>query len=1319
MHKNLKKLLGFSLVVATVAGMTLPAMSASIVADAITVETQSGESPYESIIVQNGGKVTNSLDISAQSVTTQAIADVIENSAVMNIESLSNMGKIQNNGELVATGAFTNSGVISGNSGILTINGGTNAVGANIEQGIVNVNAALTNSSIIKAATKLTNTGGITNNASIEAQYLENNGTITGDSGSLTIINGGFSNSNIVQNNISIGGSFANNAFLEAKDSFENNGTIQNNSTIKVGTLINNTTISGNGDLLISNGGESSGAISQKVIEIIGDFTNTGTLNATEKLTNANILTNSNEITVSELINSGSIVGDTGNLAINNGGINSSAGVIRQNEVSIKGAFENAGVIEAINSFTNKGTITNSNSIKTNYLTNTGTIKGDTGSLIIGGGTNSGTIVQNKVEINSGIFENKGSITANDEFINNTAISGTGSLTLKGGGESNDTITQKNLTLSGVDKTFTNKSSIKLTDRLTTVAKNTLTNNSTITTSSITHRGDIDGTGSLTVSSGTSYNYGNITQNSATLGGTFYNYAAGNISAKTLNLSSGANVTNQGSLGVAGNAITNRATVSNTGTITGSTLNNIGKITNGGEIKTSSTFTNSGTLINNKTISTGAFTNSGALTNTGSITTSGNFTNNGNFTNSGANAVLNSMNFSNNKTFTLDNGASASLKTITNNATNGVINIQNGSSLVLTNQTSVINGTINALTGENTMDLGNSVGFNGTLNIGEETNVVTYNLTRANGTFDTILNLTGGDISADAKVNLASNTLLVIDSANSEVTFSEEDFYNGGVEVKDGMFTAENITINAIKKPTRNPNEPYYTQSGGTLNLVNSTLKSEEGAFTGGDIVFDSLSVYESKDGGFNLSSFKSSGELSAKNTINEDFYMTNMIIGDNSTGDNELDITLDIYGRSNAEGRHGSDRFITENIKADDGLESAIINVTDWTLSGELLGKDAPIDKHIQLGQIFAGNIADNVELNVLEKEVFTPIGWYKLQNSGGIMGNYSLSLTRINPQVYRGQVATVAQHQNQLAINDMLFNHTMLLPSYREYNNRSLGLNANKYAADSPLYAPYQYTAREGGLWCKMYGIFERLKLDRGFDVGNNAYGALIGADFGLREIKNGWNYLPTVYLGYNGAHQTFKGTGAYQNGGQIGFLGTLYKDDFVIGGLAYGGVYDNSMDIADGNEKAFNHFLGLSTKAAYNWHVGKNTIIQPNLLVAYNYFGQQNWHSDFGEMSMQAGVLNGFNIAPGFNLIWEKESYSLYATLQYMFNVYGQIDGRAGNVQLEDLCMDRGYIQYGFGINKSLTDRSSGYFQTTFRNIGRNGVGFQLGYKYLLGW
>ena len=108
------------------------------------------------------------------------------------------------------------------------------------------------------------------------------------------------------------------------------------------------------------------------------------------------------------------------------------------------------------------------------------------------------------------------------------------------------------------------------------------------------------------------------------------------------------------------------------------------------------------------------------------------------------------------------------------------------------------------------------------------------------------------------------------------------------------------------------------------------------------------------------------------------------------------------------------------------------------------------------------------------------------------------------------------------------------------------SIAGNPNQYASANDVFAPYQYSRKDGGLWVKMYSNFERVHAG-GMDVGNNAYGTIIGADFGLKDLKHGWQFMPTAYIGYNGAHQYWKGYGAYQNGGQLGVMGTWYKNNF----------------------------------------------------------------------------------------------------------------------------------------------------------------------------
>ena len=541
------------------------------------------------------------------------------------------------------------------------------------------------------------------------------------------------------------------------------------------------------------------------------------------------------------------------------------------------------------------------------------------------------------------------------------------------------------------------------------------------------------------------------------------------------------------------------------------------------------------------------------------------------------------------------------------------------------------------------------------------------------------------DIQKDAIVNIQNDGHLNLDTA---------DKWNGIINISDGILTTTDFT--------------NFTGSGGGLRQ------------TGGQAIFkDNSHIYIS-----DKTSFINGGEVQILNNSSlnygagaSKFVADTLVMSDNSllnlsnaaldqvvvnnsatiNGTNHL--TIDISPRD-----WKADNFVFNDVKSD---SNGTINISDFNFIGL-----APIDRHIKL-RIFDVKSVQNVNFDSVDKEIFTPIGWYDLKATGG--GYYTSNLVRYNPQVFRGQVATLAMYNNQLAIDDMILNH-VALQSERFLAN---GQNANKYAINQSSFAPYQYSKEDGGLWFKSYANFEHLSMNQGLRVGNNAYGSILGADFPMVHLKKGWEFLPTAFIAYNGSHQHFDGVGMYQNGGQAGFMGTFMKDDFVGSLMAYGGGYTNEMNVAGFTDKTGNWFAGAAAKAAYNLHATKHFTVQPTLMAAYNAFGENGWHTDFGTMHMNTSMLNGISVAPGINLIYARETWSLYTTIQYLYNINDNLTARAGNVNLHHIEMKHGYIQYGFGATKTWKDRLNSFFQITFRNGGRTGVGFQLGFQYLCDW
>ena len=1215
----------------------------------------------------NNGIQNNDTFYSYGSVTAQEIINATAGSltndsgASLKAEIFNNSGNLNNVGTLQTTASendFINSGTVT-NWGTITSNQIQNQTGGNF-----------------------------TNNNSVTAGSVTNSGTFINDS-SGTLTADFISNQNIFTNNGIIGD--GNN-----KTDITNTGTFTNNNTVTAGEIQNQTGgIFTNNSILTADSvtnqssftNDVNGSLITESITNANSFTNNGIIgdgNNKTDITNTGTFTNNNTVTAGEIQN------QTGGIFTNNS-------ILTADSVTNQSSFTND-----VNGSLTAGTINNSGN-----LNNVGTFQttaSENDFINSGTVTNWGTITSNQIQNQTGgNFTNNNSVTAGSVTNGGTFINdSSGTLTA-------DFISNQNI--------FTNNGTIQETSGLTIENTGTFNNNKDITAGNITNTGTFN-----------NYSGSAIIADSIDNRKDFLNEGTIGSDAEKINITNSSNFKNNNSIVANEIQNVNNAVFTNNKDLNVTTLTNNGLFhnqeTEGNTV--ADAIINNSQIINSQNIQVGDLTNAegasietsgtfevtGNFENKGTIINSGVFdsgtgstmTNDGIFISSGANAGMNATDITNNNIFGADNGADLELDNIVNN---GTIQITNGSTLNITSQTDDLGGKILS-TGEN-----NNLGVTGS--------DIVSNLQVGDGNTNTSLTLTTGNVVENAVINVTENAIFNIgtDTTTPSVIFNdnETDTWNGGVNLVNGTLTLDNFKENTSGTAS-------YAQSGGDLYLNNnsSLYAGDSSLITGGNMYIDNSSIFHSQANGFVLDEVKHSGMLGAMNAGREDYTVNgDMIIGDALTGDNQADFTIDVHGRSNWASQHGTDHFIADNITEDTGLSSATINIADWGLAGDIFGWDAPIDSHITLENIFRGNISENINLTSTNKEVFTPIGWYQLNNHGGIGGTYTLDLTRFNPQVYRGQVTTVAQWMNQLAIDDMLFNHSMVLPSFKDEDGGVAysGMMANRYASTMPQFAPYQYSRKDGGLWYKMYGTFETLQMSQGLgNVGNNAYGALIGADFGLKELRNGWKFMPTAYIGYNGAHQYWAGMGAYQNGGQAGFLGTWYKNNFIIGGLVYGGIYDNSMDVAGRVDSTFNYFAGAATKLAYNWRFHRDWVLQPNLFVAYNFFGQQNWHSDFGQMGMMSGMLNGVNMAPGLNLIWEKETFSIYATLQYMYNLNGAVGGRAGNVGLPHIYMERGYIQYGLGFTKRFTDRFSGYLQAVFRNVGRTGVGFQMGFNFLLG-
>jgi predicted outer membrane repeat protein len=536
-------------------------------------------------------------------------------------------------------------------------------------------------------------------------------------------------------------------------------------------------------------------------------------------------------------------------------------------------------------------------------------------------------------------------------------------------------------------------------------------------------------------------------------------------------------------------------------------------------------------------------------------------------------------------------------------------------------------------------------------------------------------------ISSGANINIAQGGTLDITN-NNNITLNSTDYWGGAVLLNGtGFLTLDGMTNDQITG--------IYTQTSGTLNVTNGSdlYLGSPSSITGGNISVDNSVVHTV--GGMTINLDSGGGNLTLNNAVVDttDSYITNNTFAGALSATGADDFMIDVNGANQT-----SDTFTFA------GAITGDINISNYNFI------TAPTASHFDI-QVFNSPDMSGAVFTTNAAPVRSPIGVYTMVSEGD--GLFGFDMTGFNPQVFRGQAATLAMYNSQLAVDKLLLDHVYL--DSNELIGRGL---RNRYAASTAIFGPYQFSQNEGGLWFKNYANFERLSMTQGINVSNDLYGSIVGADFAPVNLKNGWKLLPTAYISYNGGRQGFDGVSMFQNGGQGGFMGTFTRGDFIGTVLAYAGGYNNEMSVGGFTDRTGNWFAGTALKSAYNFHPTRSLILQPTLLATYNIFGNQNWGSDFGALSMNAGFLNAINVAPGLNVIYGKEDWSVYLTTMYMYNINDKLNGSAGGMELPNLRMRHGYFEYGIGGTKTWKERLMGWAQVSVRNGGRTGIALQFG-------
>ena len=493
---------------------------------------------------------------------------------------------------------------------------------------------------------------------------------------------------------------------------------------------------------------------------------------------------------------------------------------------------------------------------------------------------------------------------------------------------------------------------------------------------------------------------------------------------------------------------------------------------------------------------------------------------------------------------------------------------------------------------------------------------------------------------------------------------------------------------------------------------------------------------------------FAVDNNMTMKNTILNSKYTTNIAVG----GAGDFNTT--VLNIPNANAQFGSLKTENTMVNLQNNQANNTISVTgDYTVAGDNLfymdfdpatgaydrvhvggaitgadGATITVNSNLvnkgdvangyQIYDVFQGNNGvSGVSFGLQGETAYsTALANYQMESLGS--GKYAFRRTGYTPTALVNPVAVqLGGFLTQVQTYDTAFDNldmVMMLPM--------TAYGPNRYAVEDEeamVYSPLFIPELEKGVWFRPFANFENVDMHHvGGKIDSQTYGALVGGDTALKDLGNGYQGMMSAYVGYTGAHQDLDGVSNYQNGGVVGVTGAIYKNGFFSGLTVSANASGNSASTPYGSNDFFMLSAGAASKTGYNWELANGRfIIQPSWLMSYTFANVFD-PNDIAGMKVDSSALHAVQLAPGLKFIGNfSNGWQPYLTVDYRFNICDNADYKVGVVDLPDARV-KSYIEYGLGMQKRWGDRFTGYGQFLGRGIGRNGVGLNLGMRWMVG-
>ena len=320
---------------------------------------------------------------------------------------------------------------------------------------------------------------------------------------------------------------------------------------------------------------------------------------------------------------------------------------------------------------------------------------------------------------------------------------------------------------------------------------------------------------------------------------------------------------------------------------------------------------------------------------------------------------------------------------------------------------------------------------------------------------------------------------------------------------------------------------------------------------------------------------------------------------------------------------------------------------------------------------------------------------------------GNMNFLQGKVNPIATESSVSgLVGGYLSQAVTTNQIF------------TNMSNSINASKTSAKSktPLYASaktnqvFEQDGKiESGLWLRPYVVSDTIDVGIDSNIDNTVYGTLAGLDLAVGENK-----LVSFYLGYSSGKQEYESINMNQANYILGVSGMLFKYNWYLGATVNAGMNKITADNDFGSDDIDNVSYSIGFKGGYNFDLGKNWILQPNMILMYAGITSTDFTNNQGYEVKDDGI-NNILIQPGLRLdLSLTNGWTPYGLFDVAINT-GESSAKVDGNETPALKLDP-YFEYGVGVSKDFLNTPwSCYGQFTGKSGSRSGVGVNLGIKY----